>query len=407
MPIVAAVLAAMAMLPVSCRKQGPEEVPVILQLRTPAAQDSKQQHINVEAESSWTLSVSYPEGNGSGWAKVEPNHGTGQADVTLSYGINDANDARTCIITLHCAGYASEYRFTQSGKISDGGTASGSALDITPVAVAPVSWLELPETKAGDGMDFVAHAMTTQAGVKTRNFSYYFNYDDRVAFWVAYPTNAAIRGSNLQGGTRTEAWGYDPFMESALQQDVSGGYREGNNGWYARGHQIPSYHRQGVYENNAMTFYGTNMTPQDNNFNGGTWANLENKISNAWTPSLDRDTLFCVTGCVTKNAKYYVYDRSGHQITVPTAYFKACLRYSSIKGVGIDGYMAAGFWFDHEEWSAESKSNVKYTRDWAISIDELEKKLGYKLFAALESRVGADKAAQIKTQDPKTVEWWR
>jgi hypothetical protein len=70
MPIVAAVLAAMAMLPVSCRKQGPEEVPVILQLRTPAAQDSKQQHINVEAESSWTLSVSYPEGNGSGWAKV-------------------------------------------------------------------------------------------------------------------------------------------------------------------------------------------------------------------------------------------------------------------------------------------------------------------------------------------------
>ena len=156
-----------------------------------------------------------------------------------------------------------------------------------------------------------------------------------------------------------------------------------------------------------MTFYGTNMTPQNNNFNGGTWANLENKISNAWTPSLDRDTLFCVTGCVTKNAKYYVYDRSGHQITVPTAYFKACLRYSSIKGVGIDGFMAAGFWFDHEEWSAESKSNVKYTRDWAISIDELEKKLGYKLFAALESRVGADKAAQIKTQDPKTVEWWR
>lgn len=408
LPIVAVLLTALSLLPTSCRKQGPEEVPVILRLRTPAAQDSKQQHINVDAVSAWTITISYPEESETGWARVTPNRGTGQADVVLSYGANEANSARSCILTLQCAGYATEYHFTQSGTL-DGGIpgASSGAIDITPVAAAPVTWLELPETNASDGMDFAAHAMTTTSGIRTRNYSYYFNYKDRVSFWVAYPTNASIRGANLSGGTRTEAWGYDPFMPAAKQQNVSGGYKDGNNGWYARGHQIPSYHRQGLEANNAATFYGTNMTPQNNDFNGGTWANLENKISNFWTPSLEKDTLFCVTGCVTKDAKYYVYDRSGNQITVPTAYFKACLRYSSIKGVGIDGYMAAGFWFDHEEWSSSSKSNVKYTRDWAISIEALEAKLGYKLFVNLDKRVGEAKAAEIKKQDPKTIDWWK
>ena len=389
----------------SCGKKGPDVAPVLVNLTSPVARTDVRQHFNVDADGPWTLTVTYPSQKESGWASVSPAKGNGQCDVVLTYSANEAPDARSCTLTLYCGAYATEYTFTQSG--TQGGGAGGAALDITPVAKAPVTWLELPETNESDGMDFVAHAMTTSAGTRCRNYSYYWNYNDRVSFWVAYPMNASIRGGNLQGGTRTEAWGYDPFMPANVQQDVSGGYREGNDVWYARGHQIPSYHRQGRYENNAATFYGTNMTPQNNDFNGGTWANLENKISNFWTPSLAADTLFCVTGCVTTDAPFFVYDRSGHAVTVPVAYFKACLRYSSIKGVGIDGYMAAGFWFDHAEWSAPGKSKTPYTRDWAISISELEKKLGYKLFASLESRVGATKAQQIKNEDPKTVDWWK
>ena len=212
---------------------------------------------------------------------------------------------------------------------------------------------------------------------------------------MAYPLCKMYLGS--QG--RSEAWGYDPLLPASKQQNVSGGYKEGNNGWYARGHQLPSADRTATYALNTTTFYGTNMTPQNNDFNGGIWARLEGKVRD-WAEQ--SDTLYVVTGCVVDGAKYYALDRSGEKITVPTAYFKAVLRYSKSTTISESGFNSAAFWFEHQNYT-NSASILKVQ---SMSVSELEAKLGYTLFVNLPDRVGTATAASIKSEKPASLSWW-
>ena len=140
------------------------------------------------------------------------------------------------------------------------------------------------------------------------------------------------------------------------------------------------------------------MTPQKNAFNGGIWAALESKVR-GW--STNSDTLYVVTGCVVDNAQYYVLDASQNRITVPTAYWKAVLRYSKNSSLGYKGYMAAAFYLEHltNLGSAIQKSH-------ALSVEALEQKLGYQLFVNLASAVGSETAAQIKSENPAGINWW-
>ena len=253
-------------------------------------------------------------------------------------------------------------------------------------------WLELPETSATDGLDFYSRKCTLD-GKTVRNYSFYWDYTNRVSHWVAYPLYSAFMGNS----GRSEAWGYDPLLPAAKQQNVSGGYREGDNGWYSRGHQLPSADRTANGDINATTFYGTNITPQTEDFNSGVWVTLESRVRD-WAKS--SDTLYVVTGCVTDGAKHYVLDRSDNRITVPTAYFKAVLRYSRNTTLGRSGYMSAAFWYDHENYPQT------FSKKESLSVKALEAKLGYSLFVNLAAKLGAETARAIKEEEPSTVNWW-
>lgn len=236
-------------------------------------------------------------------------------------------------------------------------------------------------------------------GKKIRNWSFYWDYDNRVSQWVAYPLYKSI----FAGASRTDEWGYDPLLlPGAKQQNVSGGYKEGNNGWYARGQQIPSADRAG-FELNSTTFYGTNIVPRNSDFEGGLWMDLEGKVR-SWAGQ--SDTCYVVSGCITKDAKYYVCDRSSEKVTVPTAFFKAVLRYSQSTTIGTDGFCAIAFLFDHEEYSESGKSHLHVSKDMSISVKDLEDELGYRLFVNLNNAIGEDKAAAVKTEDPQSNNWW-
>lgn len=138
--------------------------------------------------------------------------------------------------------------------------------DPAPVG-GPTGWMELPAMPQTDGLRQFTHRMTV-SGRSMRNFSYCWDYDALVSHWVAYPLNAALIGS----GSRSNEWGLDPLLSEAEQPVLYSAYK---GGWgYARGHQIPSADRLSRAAN-VQTFYGTNMTPQDYDFNGGLWASLE------------------------------------------------------------------------------------------------------------------------------------
>ena len=254
--------------------------------------------------------------------------------------------------------------------------------------------LELPEMSEEDGYDFFEHDGNLN-GKKVRNWSFYWDYGNRVPRWVAYPLYKSI----YSGASTSDAWGYDPLLPADKQQNVSGGYREGNNGWYDRGQLLP-FQDRATYELNATTFYGTNMAPQNQDFKSGIWENLGAKVR-SWAGQ--SDTCYVITGCICDGAQYYVQDRSTNKVTVPTAFFKAVLRYSGNGAIGTDGFCAVAFLFDHEEYS---KSSLPLSKHMSMSVSELETTLGYKLFVNLASVIGEDKALAVKQENPQNVNWW-
>ena len=258
-------------------------------------------------------------------------------------------------------------------------------------------WLELPEIYKVDGFKFFSHDGTLN-GRKIRNWSFNWDYDSRVSQWVAYPLYESI----FAGSSRTDEWSFDPILPSSWQQNVSGGYKEGNNGWYERGQQIPFSDRVG-YELNSSTFYGTNIVPRNQDFNGGLWTNLE-KTVRSWAS--ESDTCYVISGCITQGAKYYVIDRSGNKVTVPTAFFKAVLRYGQQSTIGTDGFCAIAFLFDHEEYSEWGKGTLQVSKSMSISVNDLEDVLGYRLFVNLDNAIGKDKATAVKMENPQNNNWW-
>lgn len=381
----------------SCGSGGKEDVlPPIVEVKTAVVEaGGYSQFIYVKASSSWRITITSVDGGEPvDWIIADPSSGSGDMDVTLKVEENKSEKERSAVITVeNSAGKASKTisQKAKGSEVKPDPTPSGGNLS------PKTGWMELPAIPKG--MDAFTHSMTV-GSVSTRNYSFLWDYDNLVAPWVAYPLCKWNIGNNIK---RTNAWGLDPLLPEGKQPVLYRGFSKGNNGWYARGHQIPSADRLTSYESNSMTFYGTNMTPQiQDGFNGDIWATLEGKVR-SWANS--SDTLYVVTGCVIdykdgENVKYAL-DNNGKKVTVPTAYYKAVLRYMKSSTFGYSGYSACAVWLDHKVYSSSSISS-----SYSMSVDDLEKKTGIDFFVNLPAVVGEEMAAKIESENPSKVSWW-
>ena len=242
-------------------------------------------------------------------------------------------------------------------------------------------WMELPATSSTDKQDLLIHRFPD--GV--RSYSAYYDYDNLVSSWVAYP----LHSGNIGGGQRMSESSFpmDPLLSRSQQAYLPKGYKEGNAGKFDRGHQIPSADRLD-WRVNLETFFSSNMTPQDNALNANAWGVLEDKVR-SWAKK--SDTLYVVTGCSVAGSTKYVLDADDKKVTVPTGYYKALLRLSGGE------YSAVAFWFDNKENKASS-----IQKSMAMSIDQLEEKVGVDFFVNLPD----DKEKDIEAQNPADVTWW-
>lgn len=381
----------------SCGSGGKEDVlPPIVEVKTAVVEaGGYSQFIYVKASSSWRITITSVDGGEPvDWIIADPSSGSGDMDVTLNVAANESEKERSAVITVeNSAGKASKTisQKAKGSEVKPDPTPSGGNLS------PKTGWMELPAIP--NGMDAFTHSMTV-GSVSTRNYSFLWDYDNLVAPWVAYPLCKWNIGNNIK---RTNAWGLDPLLPEGKQPVLYRGFSKGNNGWYARGHQIPSADRLTSYESNSMTFYGTNMTPQiQDGFNGDIWATLEGKVR-SWANS--SDTLYVVTGCVIDykdgETVKYALDNNGKKVTVPTAYYKAVLRYMKSSTFGYSGYSACAVWLDHKVYSSSSISS-----SYSMSVDDLEKKTGIDFFVNLPAVVGEEMAAKIESEDPSKVSWW-
>lgn len=264
--------------------------------------------------------------------------------------------------------------------------------DPNPDPVGLGAWMEVSSTDYyGTELNTVTHYYKdTATGKKLRNYTLGYYNDKKIAIWVAYHLVPEIHC----GGSRTETWAWDPKIESKYQVDLTSAYgqkdEEGLS--YDRGHQLPSADRAANEEANNQTFYFTNMTCQrGKKFNQSIWADFEKKVRN-W--AYNCDTLYVVTGCDIKGSTEYT--DKGHQ-PIPVGYYKAIMRYSR---TGAPETM--GFYLEHKNYN----SNPGW-KSFAMSIDDLEEKIGIDFFVNLPVKFGEQKAAQIEAVTPdKASSFW-
>ena len=68
---------------------------------------------------------------------------------------------------------------------------------------------------------------------------------------------------------------------------------------------------------------------------------------------------------------------------------------------GYSGYSACAVWLDHKVYSTKTIDS-----SYAMSVDDLEKRLNIDFFVSLPAKVGEETTARIEAEDPKDVAWW-
>lgn len=350
--------------------------------------------VRVRSNSEWTAYLADDNtGSPIDWARLNATSGSGDRNLILSYDANThETQARKVRITVSCGKIAKMVTVEQ--------VAAGVQPDPDPDPVPPstdlskVNWMELPAMDDPD-LGYYSHSFEMN-GQTYRNYSFGWSQKDLVSLWVAYPLCSMYTIKNV---SRTDEWAYDPLLgkDSSAPFSYYGRLSPGSkdDDPYARGHQLPSADRLCCREANVQTFYGTNMTPQLFDHNGGIWSDLEGKVRNIAEKS---DTTYVVTGCIVEGGKT-VYDFDDKKMTVPTAYFKALLRYSRSSTLGQ--WNAAAFYLEHRVYSEG------LGKQHSMSIDELEEITGLDFFVNLKDKVGEEQAKAIEAADPAASSvWW-
>ncbi len=379
----------------SCElKQAVQDGEFEVSLTTPSVESGRgQQFVSVKCGGDWTLELVSDADEEVDWADLSVKSGTGnKSNVILSYQVNNSPDVRKlkvvldngtssvfCTMRQYPAGERPEEDDPDDGQ----GSVQGS-MDLTKTG-----WMELP---AMDNPDLGYYSHSFKMNGKTyRNYSFGWSQKDRVAIWVAYPlcdfySNGSVVRKNA------EVWALDPLLGS-MSSEPNGDY---GTRVYDRGHQLPFADRKCCLEAAKQTFYGTNMTPQHPGLNQEGWASFENVVR-GWAGS--SDTTYVVTGCVVDPVKEYTVDGKGNKMTVPSAYFKAILKYSKSSTLGQ--WNAAAFYYEHKPYSGG------VTKGHSRSIDELEEMTGIDFFVNLPAKVGEAQAARIEAADPAdSPVWW-
>lgn len=381
-----AVMAACCILLCSCEKEESPQVSISARTQIIGATTNLSTFISVKCTGDWNLSLKY-DGADSDFAELGEQSGSGNKNsVQLKFGANDSEERRDVIVVLTSGSSKAECVVTQRG-VSEGKEEESEDTGVSgSSSLAKTGWMELP---ALDNPNLGYYSHSFKMGNKTyRNYSFGWSQKDLVAIWVAYPLCRLYTNGNVG---RTNAWAYDPILKFDSSAPF-GGYGEE----LARGHQLPSADRQCCYEANAQTFYGTNMTPQLNAHNERIWADLESKVRGYANTS---DTTYVVTGVILDDSTRITYDSDHRPMTVPSAYFKAVLKYNSSSTLGQ--WNAIAFYLEHRAYSEG------ISRSHSISIDRLEDITGIDFFVNLPAKVGQDQADKIEAANPADNQlWW-
>ena len=214
--------------------------------------------------------------------------------------------------------------------------------------------------------------------------------------WTCYQLH---EGNTLSTASRKDDFKQDPEVAvTATLADYSGS-------GFSRGHLCPSADRLCSEEQNKQTFFLTNMQPQYQSHNGGLWSRLETQVRDYATDDskvgAHCDTLYIVkaatiTDKVTIGSDEVdgIYaEKCNERLLVPKFFYMALLHYNK----ATDTYHALAFWTEH----LSTTQPVANLGDYAISIDELERRTGIDFFCNLPDVI----ETAVEAQEPDLSFW--
>lgn len=198
-----------------------------------------------------------------------------------------------------------------------------------------------------------------------------YNSDFRVPNWVAYELlESELITAYRQ---REDSFSPDPLIKGRQAYD-----RDYVGSGYDRGHMAPAADMRWSSQTMKECFYLSNVCPQNHNLNSGAWNDLERQVRRE---ARFYKSVWVVCGPI------FEYNNPRHigqnHVMVPDSFFKALLARRK------DGsYAAVGFIFPNE---ACERNLTRY----AMTVDELESRLGMDLFFNLETKAQDKAEAEI------------
>ena len=184
-------------------------------------------------------------------------------------------------------------------------------------------------------------------------FTLSYNETHEQASWVAYELTA---NELIKKVNRSNNFKKDPKVKtvSALPSDY---LRSG----YDRGHLAPAADLSWSPTTMQESFYMSNMSPQKPGFNRGIWKKLESYVRQ-W--AYENKSIYVVTGGILSSVKTSIGESN---VGIPLYYYKVILDYTQpeIKGIGF---------------ILPNSSSSKPLQNFAVSIDEVERRTGIDFF---------------------------
>ncbi len=244
--------------------------------------------------------------------------------------------------------------------------------------------LEFPKLSSNGHSITIVHRTSDNYDPQGVNFATEWDYQLGSQRWSCYQMHRGFGGTwsrydyknDKDGDGRQYPW--DADLSRDYYDPIDNYYSSG----FDHGHICPAADRSYSFLADKQTFYMTNMQPQYNKFNAGLWAKLESQIR-TWTNASGCECIYVAKGA-TIDREQDILKRINGKLIAPKYFFCALLAKNA------QGYKAIAFWMVNEN---VDKTNDKLG-DYAISIDELERRTGIDFFCNLPDETEDDRESR-------------
>lgn len=179
------------------------------------------------------------------------------------------------------------------------------------------------------------------------------------AEWVVYE----LKKEHLTNDDRKRPY----FIEDPWVKSKSADWRNYKGSGYDRGHLCPAGDRRFSEMAYNETFYTSNISPQDREFNAGIWNRLEMKVR-FWAKNYNH--LYVFTGGILEKGLQEIGEED---VDVPAYFYKVIAKKKA------DNWDVLGFIIPNEEQGRPLK-------EFTVPIDQIEKRTGIDFFAKMDEK---------------------